>query len=272
MYAIALRLLPASLLAVSLVGTALVAAAEVDNAVAEAFEPLLYQSDSGGTLPYRLLKPQSLDSGRKYPLVLFLHGAGERGSDNKKQLVHGASDFLRQDRRAKYPAFVVAPQCPEGNRWVESDWGLKTGRGEFDDVASDPMRMVLELVDSLAESQPIDKTRIYVTGLSMGGMGTWYAAQAKPKRFAAMLEICGGGDPEWADRYTGVPIWIFHGQSDGAVPIQRNREMIAALAEAGHHPELRYTEYPKVGHNSWTQTFRRDDVFEWLFSQQRSGQ
>ena len=131
------------------------------------------------------------------------------------------------------------------------------------------MRLTLELVDQLARGLAVDPNRIYVTGLSMGGMGSWYAAQAKPKRFAALLQICGGGDPLWADRYAGIPISIFHGQADGAVPIARNREMVAALAQAGHYPELRYVEYPGVDHNSWTQTYKRDDVFEWLFAQHK---
>jgi predicted peptidase len=248
----------------------LLTAAQVDDAVDKAFEPLVYQSPgSNDSLPYRLLKPKSVEPGMKYPLVLFLHGAGERGDDNKIQLVHGADQFARDDRREQYPAFVVFPQCPTGQRWVESDWGLQTGRGEFDDEPSDPMRLTLELVDQLAKDLPIDTDRLYVTGLSMGGMGTWFAAQAEPKRFAAMLEICGGGDPTWADRYAGIPIWIFHGQADGAVPIARNREMVAALTAVGHHPELRYIEYPGVNHNSWTQTYKRDDVFEWLFAQHK---
>ncbi len=198
-------------------------AAEIDNAVADVYQPLIYQSPGGGSLPYRLLEPKSVEPGEKYPLVLVLHGAGERGDDNKIQLVHVAGEFARDDRRDDYPAFVLFPQCPAGKRWVESDWGLNTGRGEFANEPSEPMRLVLELVDALAQDRAVDTGRMYVTGLSMGGMGTWFAAQAKPKRFAAMLEICGGGDPQWADRYNGIPIWIFHGQADTAVPIAQPR-------------------------------------------------
>lgn len=224
----------------------------------------------GATLPFRMLVPQTIERGEKYPLVLFLHGAGERGVDNQAQLVHGASEFLQADRRAKYPAFVIFPQCPQEKRWVESDWNLKSGRGEFPLAPSVSMRLALEMVDHLCHEFPVDLDRCYVTGLSMGGQGAWYAAAAEPKRFAAMLEVCGGGDPSWADRYQGVPIWAFHGQDDNVVPVHRGREMVVALADAGHAPELRYVEYPGVKHNSWTRTFSRDDVYQWLFSQKRS--
>ncbi|MGB7324067.1 MAG: prolyl oligopeptidase family serine peptidase, partial [Rubripirellula sp.] len=220
-------------------------------------------------LKYRLLKPAAYDPEKKYPLVLFLHGAGERGDDNKAQLKHGAKEFARADRREQFPAYVVFPQCPVGSRWVESPWDLASGRGEFARTPSTPMKATLELVDHLIATESVDPDRVYVTGLSMGGQGTWFAAAAKPKRFAAMLEVCGGGDPSWAEDYAGIPVWGFHGQADKVVPIGRGREMIVALAQGGHHPELRFTEYPGVGHDSWTRTYSRDDVFEWLFSQSK---
>jgi len=243
--------------------------AQVNDGQSGQYRADAFTGASGINLPYRILTPKQLESGKKYPLVLFLHGAGERGSDNKKQLVHAAADFASPSRMKEFPAFVVFPQCPTNQRWVESSWELPTGRGEFDTQPSKPMAAALELVDSLVEELPIDRDRLYVTGLSMGGQGTWFAAANKPQRFAAMLEVCGGGDPSWAANYAGIPIWALHGQDDGVVPISRAREMVIALAEAGHAPELRYTEYPGVGHNSWTQTFKRDDVFEWLVAQRK---
>ena len=228
-----------------------------------------FKSRDGGMIPYRILTPPSLEPGQTYPLVLFLHGAGERGNDNQAQLVHGASEFARADRQKKHPAFVVFPQCPVNQRWVESAWDLPSGKNEFEVAPSKPMSLTLDLVDTLIRDLPIDPNRVYVTGLSMGGQGTWFAAVSKPHRFAAMLEVCGGGDPSWADQYAGIPVWAFHGQKDTVVPISRAREMIVGLTEAGHSPELRYTEYPNVGHNSWSQTFKRDDVFDWLFSQRK---
>lgn len=231
------------------------------------FEARDVGSDRRVKLPYRLMSPPNATNGKRYPLVLFLHGAGERGNDNEKQLLHGASEFAK--RRKDHPAFVLFPQCPSGKRWVESDWSLPSGRDEFPTEPSPTMAATLALVDSLVSELPIDPERLYVTGLSMGGQGTWFAAVAPPKRFAAMLEVCGGGDPSWAERYQGIPVWALHGQADNVVPISRAREMVVALTHAGHAPELRYVEYPGVGHNSWSPTYARDDVYRWLFSQRK---
>jgi predicted peptidase len=233
------------------------------------YQARVYQSATSETLPYRMLAPKNPQPGKRYPLVLFLHGAGERGDDNRLPLVHAAAEFARDDRRDAFPAFVVFPQCPKGKRWVESDWNLESGRGLIPAEPSTAMRLTLELVDNLIQREAIDSRRLYVAGLSMGGQGAWFAAAAPPKRFAALLAVCGGSDPDWAPRYAGINIWAFHGQEDRVVPVSRGREMVAALANAGHTPELRYVEYPGVGHDSWTQTFARDDVFQWLFSQSK---
>ena len=251
------------------IGKGPVLMAQGNAAVLSKYSAELFSGPSGSVIPYRLLSPDGVEQGKRYPLVLFLHGAGERGSDNGKQLVHAAVDFASPERMRQFPAFVAFPQCPEEQRWVESPWDLPSGRGEFDKNPSKPMKAALELVDSLIKNHPVDPARVYVTGLSMGGQGAWYAAAAKPRRFAAMLEVCGGGDPTWAADYQGMPIWALHGQNDSVVPISRAREMVVALTKGGHAPELRYTEYPGVGHNSWAQTFKRADVFEWLFAQRK---
>ncbi len=243
--------------------------AQENDGVLEKYSSEIFSGTTGTRIPYRLLAPDSVDPGKKYPLVLFLHGAGERGIDNRKQLVHAAADFASPERMEQFPAFILFPQCPEEQRWVESAWDLPSGSGEFDKNPSKPMKAVLELVDSLVTKLPVDSARLYVTGLSMGGQGAWFAAAMKPQRFAAMLEVCGGGDPTWADDYQGIPIWALHGQKDKVVPISRAREMVVALTKSGHAPELRYTEYPGVGHNSWSRTFKRADVFEWLFRQRK---
>lgn len=243
--------------------------AQVTTDLLGQYQAKVFTGPKGNSIPYRMLSPANVEPGKSYPLVLFLHGAGERGTDNKAQLVHAAAEFASAERVNQYPAYVIFPQCPSEQRWVESAWDLPSGRGEFETTPSKPMKASLQLVDSLARSLPIDPQRLYVAGLSMGGQGTWFAAASEPHRFAAMLEVCGGGDPTWAEQYDGIPVWAFHGQNDGVVPISRAREMIVALAQAGHAPEVRYTEYPEVGHNSWTQTFKRDDVFEWLFGQRK---
>lgn len=245
-----------------------------------------FSAETFGDLNYRLLTPKGFSpgtsggatdaapddatDGEKYPLVVFLHGSGERGDDNTAQLTHAAIEFLRPDRRDAFPAFVVFPQCPKDGRWVETPWDLKSGFKAFPEAPSEPMADVLDLVDDLVQRYPVDGNRVYVAGLSMGGQGAWFAAAMKPKSFAAMIAVCGGGDPSWADRYAGIPVWVFHGSADTAVPVRRGREMIVALTNHGHHPEIRYTEYPGVEHDSWTQTFQRDDVFEWLFKQRKS--
>ena len=232
------------------------------------FESSEYSAD-GGVLPYRILSPPQVVASKTYPLVLFLHGAGERGEDNRRQLVHAAADFARADRRQAYPAFVVFPQCAIGHQWVDVPWSAESGRGTFPDQPSKHLALALQLVKKLKTELPVDPARIYVTGLSMGGYGTWHAAALENTLFAAAAPVCGGSDPLWADRYQGIPIWAFHGSVDKAVPVERSREMVAALADSGHAPEIRYVEYPGVGHNSWTRSYQRDDFFRWLFSQRR---
>ncbi|TWT92447.1 carboxylesterase family protein [Stieleria varia] len=228
-----------------------------------------HRGETGQSLSYRIMSPAVIEPGKRYPLVLFLHGAGERGSDNAKQLVHGAAEFARDDRRQQYPAFVVFPQCPTDDKWVNVNWSEATGKRSLQEEASSPMQLTIELVQSLQETLPVDPQRVYVTGLSMGGFGTWYAAAHHSQLFAAAAPVCGGGIPAWAPLYNGIPVWAFHGGADSVVPVNRSREMISALALAGHTPEVRYVEYPGVNHDSWSATFARDDFFQWLFSQER---
>jgi predicted peptidase len=231
-----------------------------------------FTDGSGVKHAYRLRFPDGFKEGDKtrYPLVVFLHGAGERGSDNEIQLVHGAIEFARADRQAKYPCFVLFPQVPLNEKWADADWGKPTGTGNVSDKDTPSMAAVLGMIDQWVKSGSVDPDRIYLTGLSMGGYGTWYAGAIHRERWAAIAPICGGGDPTWAKRYAGLPIWNFHGTADKAVPISRSREMIEALAAAGQKPEPKNTEYEGVGHDSWTQTYRRDDFFEWLFAQRKA--
>jgi poly(3-hydroxybutyrate) depolymerase len=222
-------------------------------------------SSGDTTLRYRLLEPPAPADGGPLPLVLFLHGAGERGDDNAAQLKHGAIEFQR--RQKQNPCFVLIPQCPEGKRWVEVDWGGKVGTGTFPAEPSVPLAQSIEVVDALIASGAVDPDRVYVTGLSMGGYGTWYAAGMPGGRFAAAAPMCGGGDPLWAARYRDLPVWAFHGDRDEAVPPGRSREMIDAVRTAGGQPK--YTEYQGVGHDCWTQTYVDDAFHAWLFSQRR---
>ncbi len=237
----------------------------------EAFQEQTYTDPAGTAHRYRVLLPldYQTDPNRKYPVVLFLHGAGERGDDNRAQLKHVARQFARPDRQRDYPAIVIFPQCPEGKRWVEVDWGLASGKGSYQTLQtpSPAMEMALGILKSWITNGRADTSRIYIAGLSMGGYGTWFASAAHRDLFAAAVPICSGGDPDWASRYAKLPIWTFHGDADSAVPVVRTREMIAALKAANHQPEAIYTEIPGGPHDVWTAAFERDDLFQWLFSQ-----
>ena len=143
------------------------------------------------TLRYRLLTPKSEDADKQFPLVVFLHGAGERGDDNEAQLVHGAVEF--QKRQSTNPCFVLAPQVPKNMRWVDVDWSQDTGKGAFADAPSPTMGMTLQVIQELLDSGKVDPQRVYITGLSMGGYGTWHASVMKDSPFAAAAPVCGGG-------------------------------------------------------------------------------
>jgi predicted peptidase len=231
-------------------------------------ERRVYTDPQGKRLPYRLLQPQGYDPARKYPLVLFLHGGGERGNDNEKQLVHVVPEFLKPENRRRFPCFLIAPQSPEAAGevgWVAVDW--RAASYPQPKEPAEPLRLALELVTALQKEFSIDARRLYVTGLSAGGFGTWDAIARRPDLFAAAVPICGGGDPTKAARFAKVPVWVFHGAKDKAMPPSKSQVMVEALRAAGGHP--RYTEYPDEGHNCWTRAFREPELWAWLFAQRR---
>lgn len=232
---------------------------------AEDFLAQKYDPQDGDVLLYRIYKPAKIEEQRRYPLVLFLHGAGERGSDNSAQLRHGVRDILKWSIENDEPMIIVAPQCPPRHRWVEVDWG----RPDHDMPAqlSRPMQQVFGLLEKLQSELPVDKDRIYVTGLSMGGFATWDIIQRRPGIFAAAIPICGGGDAKLAGRIADIPVWAFHGSRDQVVMPERSRDMIEAMKAAGGAP--RYTEYEGIGHNSWNRAYADADVLEWFFSQEK---
>lgn len=217
------------------------------------FEKKLYTDAKGNQLPYRLLAPDDYDPQTAYPLVLFLHGAGERGADNQRQL-WTARELATPRPRSSFPCFVAAPQCP-GKRPLEY-WGPTVDSG-----------LVLGLIKEVEKNCSIDPKRIYITGLSDGGWGVWALLARYPNRFAAAVPICGGGDASAAERFAKVPIWVFHGKKDDVEPVKSSRTMVAALEKAGGTPK--YTEYPNVAHNSWDLAYKEPKLFEWLFAQKR---
>lgn len=231
----------------------------------ELFESREYVGENGESLNYRLLKPADFDPNKKYPLVIFLHGAGERGSDNAAQLKHCMAQFCTPEHRQKYPCYVLAPQCPKDQKWADIDWSSETS--VFPQEISRSLGLTFEVVDSMLADSAISKSRVYITGLSMGGYGTWDALARRPELFAAAIPVCGGGDVETVSAFKDIPVWCFHGADDKAVQVEKSRTMVAALKAAGGEP--RYTEYPGVGHDSWTQTFANEETFQWLFAQKR---
>ena len=234
---------------------------------AKLFEPREFAGEGGNVLKYRLLKPLGYNPNKIYPLVIFLHGAGERGDDNAAQLMHGMSEFCKQARREKNPCYVIAPQCPTGEKWADIDWSAE-GAVKMPAQASSSLKLTLAVVDAMLEDAPIDKNRIYITGLSMGGYGTWDAIARRPAFFAAAVPICGGGDPATAEKIKHIAVSCFHGDDDKAVAVEKSRIIIKAIKEAGGSPL--YTEYPGVGHDSWTQTYSSDAMQDWLFAQRRT--
>ncbi|MBW6458591.1 MAG: prolyl oligopeptidase family serine peptidase [FCB group bacterium] len=228
------------------------------------YEAKEYFNDRGETLLYRMLTPQDIKANRKYPLVLFLHGAGERGNDNERQLIWGADMFLSGKNRSKYPCFVIMPQCPEEKRWVEVSWGQ--GGHAMPEHPSETMALVIALMEKIITEYPVDPRRIYVTGLSMGGYGTWDLISRMPDYFAAAVPICGGGDEAQANKLVDIPLWAFHSADDRTVPVERSRNMVNAVREAGGK-KIRYTEYEDAGHGSWKPAYADPKLMRWMFRQ-----
>ena len=236
-----------------------------------------FTDSRGHVLPYRMLVPPGHQeqaepvvreaNPERMPLVLLLHGSGERGNDNSAQLRNGVAELLGSGTAAaRFPCFYVVPQCPTTLHWVEVDWDaeghvLPLGRSE-------PLLAAVELLDSLLSSYPVDPQRVYLIGLSMGGFGVWDLLSRWPDRFAAAVPICGGADENAVVVARAVPVWAFHGADDPIVPVECSRRAVAALRAAGGTP--RYEEYPDIGHDAWTKSFAEPNLLSWLFSHRRT--
>lgn len=226
---------------------------------------------NGYTLPYKVMYPKNYDATKSYPLVLFLHGAGERGSDNEKQLIHG-KQFLIENFHEQHSAIVLVPQCPENNYWANVVRHQLPTSIEFKFGMTDeptlPMQTLVLLVQDWLQSGAVDRSKVYVGGLSMGGMGTFEIVTRMPKTFAAAFPICGGADLgklSKTDKQTAF--WIFHGDADNVVPVQYSRDAYGVLNKKGRI--VKYTEYPGVNHGSWNNAFAEKNLGDWLFEQQR---
>ena len=215
-------------------------------------------------LPYRLYRSnQAASMTEAVPLVVFLHGAGERGCDNSAQLTHCIHCFLEDTVTERYPFLLLVPQCPAEKLWVNTDWSLPEHQMESE--PTEELLGVIHLVDSLIDCGAIDPSRVYIGGISMGGFGVWDALQRWPDKFAAAIPICGGGDPAYAYRMKDVPIYIFHGLNDGIVQPSRSIQMYNALKAAGSKEAFLVT-YPDLAHECWDEAFSSPGLFQWLFS------
>lgn len=224
------------------------------------------------TLPYRILLPLNYDASKKYPLILMLHGAGERGNDNESQLVHGAGLFLRDSIRGKYPAIIVFPQCPANSFWSNMEAKLnESGKREFifkaEGEPTIAMDLAQQLLKKIIKDFPVNKKQIYVGGLSMGGMGTFEIVRRNPKLFAAAFPICGGANPATAQQLTKVKWWVFHGAADEVVAPVYSQKMVDALKAV--NADVKFSLYPGVNHNSWDNAFAEPTLMAWLFAQHK---
>jgi predicted peptidase len=245
------------------------------TAVVDEFIARTFDDGHGHTLPYRLYIPRGYDPKNKYPLVVFFHGSGGRGTDNVKQLTDQTAPlvFVRPENQAKWPVVMLAPQCPPGQQWVDMPWGAPTGKGKQPAAPTWPMAAAIALVDQVSVDYPaVDARQIHVTGMSMGGYGTWDAAIRNPAKWKSAVIVCGGYDETTVAPIIGahLPVWAFHAADDPTVPIARSRQMIAALRARGGTPK--YTEYPASehhGHFSWRPAYSDPELLPWMFGAPR---
>ena len=200
------------------------------------------------TIHYLIFLPEGYTKDKKAPLMLFLHGAGERGDKNLPLVKKHGPPKLVESSRKDFPFITVSPQCPQGTWW-------KTAQ-------------LFALLDDMEKKYAADKDHEYVTGLSMGGYGSWSMASSQPKRFAAVIPICGGGDPNTAKTLVDLPIWVFHGDKDSAVSLEKSEKMVQAIKDAGGK-DVKLTVYPGVGHDSWTETYNNKEVYDWLLAHKK---
>lgn len=223
----------------------------------------------GDTLKYRVLFPDNYDKSQKYPLVLFLHGAGERGNDNEKQLIHGSAQFLNPQNRKDFPSIVIFPQCPQKEYWVKLD-EKKNDRFSFIEkpATTQSLLLVKKLLDTYKKTESVDKNRIYVTGLSMGGMGTFDLICRYPNYFAAAMPICGGVFESRLTKVTKIPIRIFHGTDDDVVKVDFSKNAYDKLKIFGAQ-KAELILFQGVNHNSWDSAFAYDGFLSWMYKQKK---
>ena len=246
---------------------ALFMASLVGTSAMQAASPVAreWKAPDGTLIKYRWSAPAKPEPGKTYPLVLFLHGSGERGSDNKAQISHSVTPILRRAEKLGEPCFLIAPQCPDDDWWSPFD-----SKFTFLTAAAKPNKLMdalVVLMDEIMAGNPIDRKRFYVTGLSMGGFATWDLLGRMPEKIAAAVPVCGGGDPSLAVKFKDVPIFALHGDKDSEVPVAATRAMIAALESAGGKPKVTYM--PGMDHVCWPGVYENPETLRWMFAQRR---
>ncbi|MFC5282506.1 prolyl oligopeptidase family serine peptidase [Pedobacter alpinus] len=225
----------------------------------------------GDTLPVRILYPENFDANKKYPVMLFLHGRGESGNDNERQLANGSKMFLDPEFRKNYPAVVIFPQCGSDSYWANVEIEtVNTKRFFTFKKGAKPtkaMKLLTAFTKDFFKKDFVDNSKIYVGGLSMGGMGTYEILRREPKTFAAAFAICGGDNIKNCKKYKNVPLWIFHGGLDDVVTPQFSYNIYKKLRDLGHVPK--FNLYLKANHNSWDSAFAEKDLLPWLFSHKK---
>ncbi len=223
------------------------------------------------TLPYRMLLPKNYDSSIQYPLILFLHGGGERGDNNTSQLNHGGKVFTSDSIMLNYPAIIIFPQCSKGSSWTkmrsqkDSVSKIRTYTFPKESRPKKDMELVMKLLPDVEKNYSVDTDRVYVSGLSMGGFGTYDIVNRMPQTFAAAVVMCGAGDLTTASNMKQTSWWLFNGEKDSTVFPVNARNMADALKKAG--ADIKLTIYPEIGHDCWNKAFIEPGLFEWMFKQ-----
>ncbi len=246
----------------TIITTAIILTAACNRGDAVDFKAFNYVSPASTAMPYRLHIPDEYYSRTEYPLVVYLHGGAGRGSNNSRQISGGNSTgshiWFAGTNRTNFPAFVLAPQLPAGyTRWDNS---RSAEISEYEEL-------VLAIIGELVRTYSINEDRIYLTGQSLGGWGTWDLIVKKPDFFAAAIPVCGGANPNGAALIAHLPIWALHGELDKTVPVDLSREIVTAIRELGGN--IKYTEYKGADHNIWNKAYNEDGLVEWLFNQRR---
>ena len=231
------------------------------------FSKELFVSDKD-SLPYRLLLPKNFDNDKKYPLIIFLHGAGERGNDNELQLVHGKDLFINMNKNNTFPSIVVFPQCSKNSYWANVSRINNSFSFLGDPTENKSLKLVEGMINELQSNFKINSNQIYVGGLSMGGMGTFELVYRNPDMFAAAFAICGGANPKIGEKISKTNWRIYHGDKDFVVPVKLSIDMYNSIKSFNKNVYLKI--YPNVNHNSWDNVFREPDLFKWLFSNSKA--